>query len=101
MLDNRQLPWPRGKVLGGSSSINALRYGRGNRRDYDDWARSGNEGWGYDNVLPYFKKSENYDSGASTYHNVGGPLNVKQKVAKGSAPVEVAFVQAGVEHGFG
>ncbi len=101
VLYNRQLSWPRGKVLGGSSSINALLYVRGNRRDYDQWASLGNEGWSYDNVLPYFKKSENYDGGASKYHGAGGPLNVKQKVAEESHPVELAFIQAGMEHGYG
>lgn len=101
ILQDRQLPWPRGKVLGGSSSINALLYVRGNPRNYDHWAKLGNQGWRYDDVLPYFKKSENYDGGASRYHGAGGPLNVKQKVASESAPVEVAFVQAGVEYGFG
>src|SRR5258708_2130994 len=100
-LENRQLPWPRGKVLGGSSSINALLYVRGNARDYDRWAKLGNEGWAYDDVLPYFKKSENYDGGASKYHGAGGPLNVKQKVAEESHPVELAFIQAGMEHGYG
>ncbi|MEP7284637.1 MAG: GMC family oxidoreductase N-terminal domain-containing protein, partial [Chloroflexota bacterium] len=100
MLNNRQLSWPRGKVLGGSSSINALLYVRGNRRDYDQWAALGNDGWSYNEVLPYFKKSENYDGGASKYHGVGGPLNIKQKTAAESHPVELAFIQAGMEHGF-
>ncbi len=99
-LGGRQIAWTRGKVLGGSSAINALLYVRGNRRDYDLWAKLGNAGWGYADVLPYFKKSENYDSGASTYHGVGGLLNVKQKVASESAPAELAFIQACVEYGF-
>jgi choline dehydrogenase len=99
-LKNRQIAWTRGKVLGGSSSINALIYVRGNKRDYDLWAKLGNEGWGYNDVLPYFKKSENYDLGASDYHGVGGPLNVKQKVASESAPAELAFIQACAEYGF-
>lgn len=100
-LYNRQLSWPRGKVLGGSSSINALLYVRGNRRDYDQWARLGSDGWNYENILPYFIKSENYDGGASDYHGVGGPLNIKQKLADDSHPVEIAFIEAGTEHGFG
>ena len=68
---------PRGKVMGGSSSTNAMIYVRGNRWDYDQWARLGNPGWAYDDVLPYFKKSENSEiHGATDYHGVGGPLNV-------------------------
>ena len=75
-IANRQLDWPRGKVLGGSSSLNGLLYVRGQREDYDDWAAQGNRNWGYDDVLPYFKKSEDQERGASTYHGVGGPLKV-------------------------
>ena len=99
MLDNRELAWPRGKVLGGSSSINALLYVRGNRRDYDHWQALGNDGWGYEDVLPYFKRSENYDQGESFYHGVGGPLNVKQKTRNDAAPVEMAFIEAVVQYG--
>ena len=99
-LNNRRLAWPRGKVLGGSSAINALLYVRGNKRDYDLWADLGNDGWGFDDVLPYFKKSENYDLGASDIHGVSGPLNLKQKVASESAPAELAFIQACSEYGF-
>jgi len=73
---NRQLYWPRGKVLGGSSSINAMIYIRGNRLDYEHWRSLGNEGWGYADVLPYFLKSENQQRGASPYHGIGGPLCV-------------------------
>lgn len=98
-LYDRRLAWPRGKVLGGSSSINALLYVRGNRRDYDEWQALGNPGWGYDDVLPYFKRSENYDQGASKYHGVGGPLNVKQKTRKDAASVELAFIEAAVQQG--
>ncbi|HEX2623482.1 MAG TPA: GMC family oxidoreductase N-terminal domain-containing protein, partial [Phototrophicaceae bacterium] len=99
-LNNRVLTWHRGKVLGGSSSINALIYVRGNRRDYDGWRDLGNEGWGYADVLPYFKRAENYDGKPSIYHGVGGPLNVKQKTVNDAAPVEIAFTEAGAEHGF-
>lgn len=67
---------PRGKVLGGSSSINAMVYIRGHRDDYDHWAAEGNAGWGYDEVLPYFKKAENNERGADNWHGTGGPLNV-------------------------
>jgi choline dehydrogenase len=73
---NRQLYWPRGKVLGGSTAINAMIYIRGNRLDYDHWKSLGNDGWSYDDVLPYFIKSENQQHGASQFHGSGGPLCV-------------------------
>ena len=72
----RQIQWPRGKVLGGSSSLNGLLYVRGQREDYDRWADLGNDGWRFDEVLPYFKKSEDQERGASEFHGVGGPLKV-------------------------
>ena len=75
-LHHRRLYWPRGKVLGGSSSMNAMIYARGNRLDYDQWASLGNDGWSFQDVLPYFKKSENQQRGPSEFHGVGGPLNV-------------------------
>ncbi len=75
-LQNRKLYWPRGKMIGGSSSMNAMIYMRGNPADYDDWASLGNEGWGFRDVLPYFKKSERHERGASEYHGTSGPLNV-------------------------
>src|SRR6266571_1847014 len=96
-LNNRRLYWPRGKVLGGSSSINAMVYIRGNRRDYDHWRALGNEGWSYSDVLPYFKKSENEERGASDYHGIGGPLNVTDHRTRN--PLSHAFVEAGVEAG--
>lgn len=99
-LNNRRIAWTRGKVLGGSSAINALLYVRGNKRDYDLWAELGNEGWGFNDVLPYFKKSENYDLGTSDIHGANGLLNIKQKVASESAPAELAFIQACTEYGF-
>ena len=75
-LRGRRLYWPRGKMLGGSSSMNAMIYIRGNALDYDHWLSLGNEGWGFRDVLPYFKKSENWEGGASDYHGKGGPLGV-------------------------
>jgi choline dehydrogenase-like flavoprotein len=96
-LNNRKLFWPRGKVLGGSSSINAMIYSRGNPADYDRWSELGNKGWSYEEVLPYFKKSENQERGASQYHGVGGPLNVADLRYKN--PVSHAFVEAGAEMG--
>jgi choline dehydrogenase len=73
---NRPIAQPRGKVLGGTSSINGLVYVRGQREDYDDWRDLGNPGWGYADVLPYFRKAENNVRGANEYHGVGGPLSV-------------------------
>jgi len=75
-LNNRRIIQPRGKVLGGSSSINGLLHVRGQREDFDHWAGLGNRGWGYADVLPYFKKSEDFQHGAGPYHGVGGPLAV-------------------------
>ncbi|MCP5151964.1 MAG: choline dehydrogenase [Ectothiorhodospiraceae bacterium] len=75
-LGGRQLDWPRGKVLGGSSSINGLLYVRGQPRDYDHWRQLGNAGWSWDDVLPYFLRSEDQERGESTWHGVGGPLAV-------------------------
>lgn len=73
---SRRMHWPRGKVLGGSSSINYMIYIRGHRADYDGWRDLGNAGWGYDDVLPYFKRSENNQRGADPHHGAGGPLDV-------------------------
>jgi choline dehydrogenase len=75
-LGGRRLYWPRGKMLGGSSSINAMIYIRGHRRDYDGWRALGNDGWGFDDVLPYFKKAEDQERLRGPYHSVGGPLHV-------------------------
>ena len=75
-LNGRQVFQPRGKVLGGSSSINGLLYVRGQHEDYDRWRQRGNAGWGYDDVLPYFKKAENQQRGPDKYHGSGGPLPV-------------------------
>ncbi|WP_374520912.1 GMC family oxidoreductase [Hydrogenophaga sp.] len=67
---------PRGKVLGGSSSVNAMIYARGHASDYDDWAARGNPGWAFEDVLPYFKRAEHNERGADAFHGTGGPLNV-------------------------
>jgi choline dehydrogenase-like flavoprotein len=75
-LNGRRGYQPRGKVLGGSSSVNAMIYIRGQREDYDEWAAQGNPGWGYDDVLPYFRKSQHNERGADAFHGTGGPLNV-------------------------
>jgi choline dehydrogenase len=75
-LNGRSLQWPRGKILGGSSSLNGLLYVRGQAEDYDNWVKLGNKGWSYDEILPYFKKSEDNERGADEYHGTGGPLSV-------------------------
>lgn len=75
-MNGRQDYWPRGKILGGSSSINGMVYIRGQREDFDDWARLGNPGWSYDDVLPYFKRSEDNDLGDGDYHSADGPWKI-------------------------
>ncbi|MGF1611735.1 MAG: GMC family oxidoreductase [Kiloniellales bacterium] len=75
-LNGRGIKWPRGKVLGGSSSLNGLLYVRGQAEDYDHWRQLGNEGWSFADVLPYFRKSEDQERGADAYHGSGGPLKV-------------------------
>lgn len=97
-LENRKLYWPRGKVLGGSSSINAMIYIRGNTKDYDRWRELGNSGWSFADVLPYFKKSQNQERGPSAYHGVGGPLNVCDLRCPNL--LSQAFVEAAGEAGF-
>ncbi|MFK8015498.1 MAG: GMC family oxidoreductase [Gammaproteobacteria bacterium] len=76
-LNNRRLYWPRGKVIGGSSSINAMCYIRGQARDYDDWAEDGLSDWSYENVLPAFRQSENFGAGANAFHGADGELHVQ------------------------
>ena len=89
---------PRGKVMGGSSSVNAMVYTRGNAHDYNSWAALGNAGWSYQDVLPYFKKSENNECfGANDYRGVGGPLNVSY--LRSPSPVNQAFIKACQEQG--
>ncbi len=75
-LNNRQVIQPRGKVLGGSSSINGLLYIRGQKEDFDHWRQLGNTGWAFSDVLPYFRRSEDQERGADDLHGVGGPLTV-------------------------
>jgi choline dehydrogenase len=96
-LHGRQVFQPRGKVLGGSSSINGLLYVRGQHEDYDRWRQRGNVGWGYDDVLPYFKRAENQCRGEDDYHGAGGPLTVSDW--RHEDPLSEAFVKAAVETG--
>jgi len=94
--------WPRGKVLGGSSVLNYMIYVRGNKRDYDRWAAEGNQGWSYDEVLPYFKKSEDnrnpYIAANTKYHSTGGYLTVEEPAY--TTPLLNAFIEGGVEMGY-
>jgi choline dehydrogenase len=96
-LGGRQVFQPRGKVLGGSSSINGLLYVRGQHEDYDRWRQRGNSGWGYDDVLPYFKKAENQQRGGDKYHGAGGPLPVSD--LGHPDPLSAAFIDAAAETG--
>ena len=97
-LNGRRGYQPRGKVLGGSSSINAMIYLRGQREDYDGWAAAGNPGWSWDEVLPYFRKSEHNERGADDWHATGGPLNVMD--LRSPSRFGPLFVQAGREAGY-
>ena len=91
-LDYRRNYLPRGRVLGGSSSLNAMIYIRGNPADYDEWAAMGNDGWAYEDVLPYFKRAEDNERGANPWHGVGGPLSVSE--SRSMHPVVESFVEA-------
>ena len=94
LCDNRRIPLPRGKVLGGSSSINAMVYIRGNRHDYDDWSVPG---WSWADLLPYFLKVEDNERGASEWHGAGGPLPVSEQ--RSGNLISRAFVDAGAQAG--
>ena len=90
----RRLPLPRGRVLGGSSSVNAMVYIRGNHADYDEWGASG---WSWDDLFPYFLRAEDNERGESEWHAVGGPLPVSDQ--RSGIAITPAFVEAGVEAG--
>ncbi|HCL06874.1 MAG TPA: choline dehydrogenase [Chitinophagaceae bacterium] len=96
-IDNRKLFIPRGKALGGSSSTNAMAYVRGNKADYDEWAALGNKGWSFEEVLPYFKKSEHNEQFGGDYHGWDGELNVTQ--SSQPHPLAEVFIQACAEIG--
>ncbi|MGB0839536.1 MAG: GMC family oxidoreductase, partial [Chitinophagales bacterium] len=97
-MNNRELFLPRGKMLGGCSSNNAMIYIRGNKQDYDEWSALGNKGWSYDEVLPYFKKAENQENINNNFHGKGGPLNVCNR--NYTNPLSDLFVKAGQELGY-
>lgn len=96
-IDDRKLQWPRGKVLGGSSSLNGLLYVRGQKEDYDRWESLGNKGWSFKDVLPYFKKSEDQERGADEYHGVGGLLKVSDLRLR--RPIADMFIKAAEQIG--
>ena len=97
-LNQRRLFWPRGRILGGSSSINAMIYHRGQREDYDGWQALGNPGWDFASVLPWFLKSEDQQRGESGLHATGGPLAVQD--LRYTSPLSKVFVRAGVQMGY-
>ena len=96
-LNGRRGYQPRGKTLGGSSSINAMLYVRGHRRDYDHWARLGNPGWSYEEVLPYFRKAEHNETWRNEFHGQGGPLNVAE--LRSPSSLNQRFLQAAQNQG--
>ncbi len=98
-LNGRTSYWPRGKVIGGSGSINAMVHVRGQPHDFDDWAAAGNPGWGWDDVLPYFIKSEDHDHGAGEWHGAGGPQHVTDISAR-AHPLCRTFIETGEALGF-
>ncbi|MEM6938557.1 MAG: choline dehydrogenase [Pseudomonadota bacterium] len=97
-LNGRSIEWPRGKVLGGSSSLNGLLYVRGQSQDYDRWRQMGNVGWGWDDVLPLFKRAENNERGADAYHGDQGPLSVSNMRIQ--RPITDAWVAAAQAAGY-
>ena len=97
-INGRSIVWPRGKVLGGSSSINGLIYIRGQVEDYDHWRQLGNAGWSFADLLPYFRRAEHQERGESELHGVGGPLGVSDLRMK--HPLCEAFIKAAVEAGY-
>jgi choline dehydrogenase len=97
-LNDRSIDWPRGKVLGGSSSLNGLLYVRGQPADYDRWRQMGNPGWGWDDVLPLFKRAENNERGADEYHGDAGPLSVSNMRIQ--RPICDAWVAAAQSAGY-
>jgi choline dehydrogenase-like flavoprotein len=96
-VHQREIPCPRGRLFGGCTSVNGTVYIRGHRLDYDEWAALGNEGWGYDDVLPFYKRHENRAAGATRYHHQGGELDVQR--LQHTNPLSYAFVSAAQQAG--
>ena len=99
-IDNRRLHCPRGKVLGGSSSINGMVYVRGHACDFDQWEQLGAQGWGYQHCLPYFRRAEHWSGGADDYRGGSGPLITGGGNSMKLNPLYQAFIDAGVEAGY-
>ncbi len=97
-MNNRKLFQPRGKVIGGSSSLNGMVFVRGHRQDYDNWVREGAKGWSYDDVLPYFKSMETYSSGPTAFRGTNGPVAVEHM--SNLHPIELAYLKAGEQAGY-
>ena len=97
-MNGRRLYWPRGRVLGGSSSLNAMVYIRGHPLDYDRWVGEGAAGWSFAEVLPYFRRAESYSLGADAYRGADGPLTVTR--GRGDNPLFDAWIKAGEEAGY-
>jgi len=97
-VNDRRVFWPRGKVLGGSSSINGLIYIRGQKQDFDQWRQLGNTGWSFDDVLPYFRRAEDQTRGANELHGAGGPLCVSD--VPDDDPISKAFIKSAIDLGF-
>ncbi|KAK2851167.1 hypothetical protein Q5P01_007443 [Channa striata] len=97
-VDNRVMYWPRGRVWGGSSSLNAMVYIRGHAEDYNRWQREGAEGWDYEHCLPYFRKAQNHELGENRYRGGSGPLHVSR--GKTNHPLHKAFIEAGRQAGY-
>ena len=98
-MNGRKLSWPRGKVIGGTSSINGMVYIRGQREDYDHWEALGNTGWSYEEVLPYFKRCEHKAEGGNAFHGYGGPLWVQEVKKTDKLELAHLFIQASVQTG--
>ena len=100
-LDGRRLPYPRGKLLGGSSAINAMGHHRGAAVIYDRWEAMGNEGWSYEGLLPFFRQCEDFSGGADPYRGVDGPVGVVRPTRETSSPVAESFLEAAASRGHG
>ena len=96
-VNNRVMYWPRGRVWGGSSSLNAMAYVRGHAEDYNRWEREGAGGWSYEAVLPYFRKAQTHSEGGDEYRGGAGPLHVTHY--SGQGPLDQAWLQAGQQAG--
>jgi len=93
-LNDRRIPYTRGKVVGGSSSVNGMLYLRGNKANYDGWAAGGCEGWSFNDILPFYKRLENHEDGETEYHGAGGPISVTRHPEDQLSPVSQAFMKA-------